>query len=561
MLPAFLQRFSLPRLLHWRRASHGCAPLLVAFLAALFLLSCANLDLWQSAYRALYPEAAVFSLLTLGLSLLLLYTGLIYLLLWPRLGKPLLMLLFFCAAFAAYAMDAYGTVIDANMVGNLLATDWREVYGLLSWQLLEYVFLLGVLPSLFLAWVPLRFPRFRWQLLLKPLVFVLLLLLAAGLLFANYQQMSAVGRNHRELRYLINPWLPLYYSYAYFHEQAQANIPFKVIGKDAHLGAPLARAAKPTLIFLVVGETARAQNFSLDGYARDTNPELAKRDVISFRQVQSCGTETAVSLPCMFSPYARKDYSRSQALHTSNLLDVATQAGVTVLWRDNNSGSKGMADRVEYKDVSRSNDAADCQADREHCYDSVLLYQLPAWLKEQESAKQPKNLLVVLHMYGSHGPAYYKRYPPAFARFQPECKTNALSRCTPAAITNSYDNSILYTDHVLAQMIDFLKQQTSYNTAMLYLSDHGESLGEDGIYLHGMPWHLAPDQQRHIPFIWWMSQGYAKATKLSASCLDARVNEPLSQDDLFSSVLGMFAINTRVYDPALDFLAPCRSGA
>jgi lipid A ethanolaminephosphotransferase len=334
-------------------------------------------------------------------------------------------------------------------------------------------------------------------------------------------------------------------------------MPFEVIGQDASIGAPLAQARKPTLVFLVVGETARAQNFSLDGYGRDTNPELAQRQVLSFRQVQSCGTETAVSLPCMFSPYARKDYSLAKALHTSNLLDVLKRAGVTVLWRDNNSGSKGMADRVAYEDVSASDDPSACAKDREHCYDSVLLYHLPQWLAQQQ-AKPGAELLVVLHMYGSHGPAYYKRYPSAFARFQPECKTNELSRCTREAITNSYDNTILYTDHVLAQMIDFLKQQGSYNTALLYLSDHGESLGENGIYLHGMPWHLAPEQQRHIPFIWWMSQGYAGVTGLSASCLEQRIDEPLSQDYLFSSLLGIFAVRSQVYDAALDFLAPCR---
>ena len=552
--PLFLER-----LFDWRRSGRGVPALLLAALAALFLLAFANLHLWHASWQVLAAQQSGATLLLLAVALWLIFTAILYLLLWPVIGKPLLMLVFVCAALAAYAMDAYGTYIDVNMVGNLMATDWREVYGLLSWELLQYVLLLGVVPSLLLAWLPIRHARWSLQLLFKPLVFVLALLLAGGLLLTDYQQASALGRNHRELRYLINPWMPFYYGYAYFREQAQDEQPFKVIGQDAHLGAPLVDAKKPTLVLLVVGETARAQDFSLDGYGRDTNPELAKRQVFSFRQVQSCGTETAVSLPCMFSPYERKDYSREKALHTSNLLDVLKQAGVTVLWRDNNSGSKGMADRVSYEDVSRSDDPAVCAKDREHCYDGVLLYRLPAWLQQQQAAKPGTNLLVVLHMYGSHGPAYYKRYPAAFARFQPECKTNELSRCAQQDIVNSYDNTILYTDHVLAQMIDFLKQQSGYNTALLYLSDHGESLGEDGLYLHGMPWHLAPEQQRHIPFIWWMSEDYAGHMGLSASCLQRRLDTPLSQDDLFSSVLGMFAVRTQVYDPTLDFLAPCRT--
>jgi lipid A ethanolaminephosphotransferase len=538
----------------WRRSCRPLSPLLLAFFCALVLLLFANMSLWRGSFHAMEQSAGlVTGMLILVLAMLALYTALVYLLLWPGVGKVLLVVMFLSAAVWAYAMDAYGTRIDANMVGNALGTNWRELQGLMSWQLAAYVLLLGVLPSLLIVWAPIRFPRFGKQLLFKPLVFITCLLLAVVLLFANYQQMSAFGRNHRSLRYLINPWLPFYYSYDYFHKQALAAMPFKVIGQDAHMTAPLEGAAKPVLVFLVIGETARAQNFSLDGYDRDTNPELAKRHVISFRHVQSCGTETAVSVPCMFSPYTRKQYSREKALHTSNLLDVLKQAGVTVLWRDNNEGSQGMADRVEYQDVSRSKEPASCPQNHDHCYDTVLLYQLPQWL-----ALQKGSLLVVLHMYGSHGPAYYKRYPKTFARFQPECKTNELNRCDHASLINSYDNTILYTDHVLASMIDFLKQQKNYNTAMLYLSDHGESLGEDGFYLHGMPWHIAPSQQRHIPFIWWMSQDYADEMQLSTTCLAKRVNEPLSQDDLFSSVLGMFAVSTKVYHEKLDFLAPCR---
>lgn len=534
----------------------GVSPFLLALLCALYLLVFANFSLWHSGFQVLGVGASgLRGLLVLAVALLLLYVGIIYLLLWRGLGKVLLVLMFFIAAFAAYSMDAYGTHIDANMVENLLETNGREIQGLLSWQLLAYVLLLGVLPSVLVVRVPIRYPRLWKQLLLKPLVFGACVLLAAGVLYADYQQMSSFGRTHKPLRYLINPWMPLYYSYAYFRQEVQPPMPFKVIGKDARVGVPLAHAAKPTLVFLVVGESARAQDFGLDGYPRDTNPELSKLPVYSFQHVTSCGTETAVSVPCMFSPYPRSHYTREKALHTSDVLDILKRAGVDVLWRDNNSGSKGMADRVAYKDMSRTKDPIDCAKGYDHCYDSVLLHDLPAWIKQQQGKPL---LLVVLHMYGSHGPAYYKRYPAAFRRFKPICKTNEFANCSPQSIVNSYDNTIVYTDHVLATMIGFLKQQTGYNTAMLYLSDHGESLGEDGIYLHGMPRAIAPIEQIHIPFIWWMSKGYADQMRLSAGCLRQRLDKPLSQDYLFSSLLGMFAVKTHVYDRGLDFLAPCR---
>lgn len=537
-------------------STRGMSPLLLAFLCALYLLAFANFSLWQGGVEALSQGAnSIGGLLVLALALLLLYVGIIYLLLWRGIGKLLLIIMFFCAAFAAYSMDAYGTHIDANMVDNLLETNSRELGGLMSWDLLLYVLLLGVLPASLVLFAPLRYPAFWKQLLLKPVVFGLCVLLAAGAIYSDYQQMSSFGRTHRPLRYLINPWMPLYYTYADFRDAIQPVMPFKVIGKGAHIGTALATAAKPTLVFLVVGESARAQEFSLDGYQRDTNPELSKLPLFSFRHVKSCGTETAVSVPCMFSPYPRHDYTKEKALHTSNVLDILKRAGVTLLWRDNNSGSKGMADRIAYQDVSSSKDPTDCAKGHDHCYDSVLLHGLPAWIQQQQGKKL---LLVVLHMYGSHGPAYYKRYPASFRYFKPICKSNEFAKCTPQSIVNSYDNTIVYTDHVLATMIGFLKQQTGYNTAMLYLSDHGESLGEDGIYLHGMPRSIAPIEQIHIPFIWWMSEGYAKVGGVSATCLKQRLDEPLSQDYLFSSLLGMFDVKTQVYDQRLDFLAPCR---
>lgn len=536
----------------------GLPPLLVAFLCALYLLAFANVSLWQGAAQALAAvSGGTFLLCILGVMLALLYTGITYCLLWRGMGKALLMMMFFIAAIGAYAMDAYGTHIGPNMIQNALETNWREMHGLLSWNLLAYLVLIGVIPSVLLLFIKIDYPKFHWQLLLKPLIFSLTFLLALGLLYANFQTLSAFGRNNRPLRYFLNPWMPLYYSYDYYQIANAPPIAFKTLGQHATIGAPVANASQPTLIIMVVGESSRAQEYSLNGYARNTNPQLAQvSNLFSFQKATSCGTDTAVSVPCMFSPYDRSTYSESKALNTSDVLDILAQAGVTVYWRDNNSGSKGMArpqNGVIYEDVSQHTNPAFCPKNRDHCFDGILLAGLQSWLDKQQG-----NILIVLHLYGSHGPGYYKRYPAAFQHFQPICKTNVFGDCSPQSIINSYDNTVLYTDHVLASAIAFLQRQHHYSTGLFYLSDHGESLGEHGIYLHGMPRAIAPSQQTHIPFLWWMSDSYAKKMQLSGSCLKNRLDTPVSQADVFSSLLGMFAAQTKAYDASLDFLAPCR---
>ena len=310
---------------------------------------------------------------------------------------------------------------------------------------------------------------------------------------------------------------------------------------------------KPDLLVVVLGETARSMNFSLNGYPRDTNPELAKRPVVSFRQVESCGTSTAVSVPCMFSLMTRDNYNDDQANYQSNVLDVLQQAGISVLWRDNNSGCKGVCERVPHEDADQFNPGRDCRG--EECFDEQMLTGLEQWLGQQAGSA-----VIVLHQKGSHGPAYYKRVPEPFNHFTPVCDSNQLQSCTQATITNAYDNSIRYTDQLLSRVIDFLQQQDSqFNTAMLYVSDHGESLGENNIYLHGMPWMIAPEEQKRVPLITWLSDDFQQSHQLPTSCLKSRRDTPLSHDYLTHSLLGLMQVSTRVYAPELDMFAPCQN--
>jgi lipid A ethanolaminephosphotransferase len=302
-----------------------------------------------------------------------------------------------------------------------------------------------------------------------------------------------------------------------------------------------------------VGETARAQNFSLYGYPRETNPELARRGVIDFRHATACGTSTEVSLPCMFSVFGRTHYDERKIATHESVLNVLVRTGVGVLWRDNQSGCKGVCDGVPVQQLDRETVPGLCAEGQ--CFDEILLNGMDQVLRDRQG-----NLLVVMHQLGSHGPSYYKRYPPAFKRYQPACESDDLRRCDAQAIVNAYDNTLLYTDFFLGKLIDFLGEaQKTHDTAMLYVSDHGESLGEGGLYLHGVPYAIAPDAQTQVPFVLWMSPAFRADAGLDEACMRSRAAQPVSHDNLFHTLLGVFSVQTSAYDPQLDIFGGCRT--
>ena len=248
-------------------------------------------------------------------------------------------------------------------------------------------------------------------------------------------------------------------------------------------------------MILVVGETTRAQNWGLNPNAPNTTPELKKiADVINYPNVTSCGTATAISVPCMFSNMTRENYNGNLARHQENVMDILQRAGLYTSWRENDGGCKGVCDRIKHINIPDSAQAGQCGSDG--CLDIALLNQL-----EQEIQAMPHDGIIVLHTMGSHGPAYYQRYTPEFRRFTPTCDSNQIQDCSNTELQNTYNNTILYIDHILAQTIALLQRQPDIDSALWYLSDHGESLGEKGIYLHGTPYLIAPSQQTHIPMI------------------------------------------------------------
>ncbi|HEY9067759.1 MAG TPA: phosphoethanolamine--lipid A transferase [Burkholderiaceae bacterium] len=555
------------------RERSGWNPLTLAFLAALWTAALCNGPLWR-ALSAL-PEMASWrgGLFMIGFALMItaLTGALLVLFAWRPVIKAAIAFVLVSAAIGAHFMSTYGVVIDPTMMTNVLQTDPREVRDLLSWRMLAYVGVLAALPIALLWRVPLRSLAFTAQAVRNLAAFIAAWLVLGALVFALFADLSATMRNHRSLRYLINP-LTSYFSLGVVAVESNRKPagPPVAIGRDAKI-APRAAGTLPPLLLLVIGETARADHFALNGYARPTNPELAKLGVVSFTDVTSCGTNTAASLPCMFSHLGKQGYE-SRSGDYENLLDLVQRAGMAVLWVDNQAGCKGLCDRVPHAYASEpvpgaAGGAASsagvppslCSGDGE-CLDEALLVGLDSRLAALPAQASERGVLIVLHQMGSHGPAYAKRSPPERKPFMPECTTNVLQQCDRAALVNAYDNSIAYTDHVLAQAIHWLKQrEPQYAPMLLYVSDHGESLGENNLYLHGLPYAVAPREQTHVPMVAWLPAESRAASGLSLDCLGRARTQALSHDNLFHVTLGVLGIQASEYRSALDAFAPCRA--
>lgn len=532
-------------------------PTSIALVTAAWIGAFSNWPLWQALARLPEMSSARGTLFIAGfmLAVMALTFALLAVFATRFTIKPMAAFFVLAAAFGAHFMGAYGVVIDPTMMTNVLQTNVREARDLLSGRMLLMVMLLAGPPLWWLWWVRIK-PVAGWRQLARNGVAVFVsFALVAAIVFALFADLSATMRNHKQLRYLINP-LNSFFSLGVLAEQGQAKPkgPPQAIGADAAV-LPRAAGAKPPLLLLVVGETARADHFSLNGYGPRTNTELSERQVLSFTEVSSCGTSTAASLPCMFSHLGRKDYNAANR-DFENLLDLLQHAGVAVLWVDNQAGCKGLCDRIP--NASTSDDKALpanlCDAEGE-CFDEALLHGLDRRLAALPAERRAKGTVIVLHQMGSHGPAYYKRSPPGRKRFTPECTTNVLQQCERQSLVNAYDNSIAYTDHVLALAVDWLKARaTDYAPAMLYVSDHGESLGENNLYLHGLPYAVAPREQTHVPMVVWLPPQHPLT-----SCLASQQGKPLSHDNLFHTVLGLAGVRASEYRQALDMTAQCES--
>jgi lipid A ethanolaminephosphotransferase len=543
VLPA-QQRLAMFRVIHSAIPRLQVSATVINLIAAAFLVCCANGPFWTAFTTKIGLATAghMAFLVMAGLSLCMVFNILFSFFSFRPVHKPFLTAVFCTAAIVSYFMGSYGIVVNQHIIIDLLGTDVRKASEELTWPLFRHFLLLGVLPSTLLLVNQVTYRPWRRELLVRSGVILGSAVLLVAMVLADFKEFILFGRSNIELRMYINPTYPIYSLIKTVKKNRQGNRsePLKVVAPDAKRPANTPRTA----VVLVVGESARAEQFSLNGYPRATNPQLSSRDVFSFTDVQSCGTGTAESLPCMFSHLGRSQYSRYEAKRYENLLDILQRTGVQVVWRDNNTGSKGVADRIRYEDLANEGDPALCSSDG--CYDEILLRDLGKMLSSNAG-----EMLIVIHQKGSHGPSYYKRSPKNFKQFLPECSQADVPHCDQQSIINAYDNTIVYTDYVLGKLIDLLKAQ-NYATAMLYISDHGESLGENNIYLHGFPYAIAPRQQTHVPMIFWASSSYLREKAVDQGLLRKYQTDRISHDYLFHSLLGMFSVTTAVYRPELD---------
>ena len=515
-------------------------------IVALYLVVTANIGFFEQVLNV-YPFSK-------NIGFILSITGLLFGLMWLVLqllcyrpiAKPVLIVLLIAAAICGYFTDAYGTIFDTNMLINSMETDRAEAMGLFAPSMVIRLLLLGILPAFIIRKIRLKQSTWQRSILQKTVTLILSIALIAACLLPFGDQYASFFRQHKQVRSYANPITPIYSMVKlgenYVNELRHPDT-FTLHATDAKRVAPASsinKSVKPKLMVFVVGETARADHFGVNGYTRNTTPLLSKQsDLYSFKDAVSCGTSTAYSVPCMFSYANREHYDIDTAKYNENVLDTLSKQGVNVVWRDNNSSSKGVADRVTFEDYKTAETNPNCDVE---CRDIGMLDGFDKLVKSGSSQKEtPKDTLILLHQMGNHGPAYYQRYPKGFEKFNPVCMTNELSKCDAQSVINGYDNAIRYTDYFLDNVINTLKPyEQDYDVVMVYMSDHGESLGENNIYLHGLPYKFAPNAQKQVPTIIWSPD----SNNIDADSLSSMSGQPVSHDFITPTLLSFFGIKT-----------------
>ncbi|MDD5548328.1 MAG: phosphoethanolamine transferase domain-containing protein, partial [Sulfurovaceae bacterium] len=388
------------------------------FITSMFFVFFYNLSFFSNTLKV-YPLAFsnVGFLISLAVTLWAAIVFILELFSYKKTIKPLLIFLLFASSFAAYFMDTYGVIIDDGMLINAVQTNVNESLGLLSFKLILYILFLGVLPSIFIYKVKINYQSVKKELISKMIAIFIALCVIGLSVFAFSGYYASFFREHKPLRQHTNPtfWV---YSVGKLTGSLLKNQNKEVV--KIGLDAKIENNPRKKVVIMVVGEAARWDHFSLNGYSRETNPMLKKEDIVNLPNVYSCGTSTAYSVPCMFSIKTRKEFDIDDAPYQENVLDVLKHTGkVAIIWRDNNSDSKKVADRVIEQDYRTSKNNTICDSE---CRDDGMLVGLDKFIEQNKD----KDILIVLHQMGNHGPEYYKRYTKDFEKFTPTCKTNQL---------------------------------------------------------------------------------------------------------------------------------------
>ncbi|WP_018676062.1 phosphoethanolamine--lipid A transferase EptA [Riemerella columbina] len=434
-----------------------------------------------------------------------------------RVSKVLLSLTFIISALSVYFVNTFGVIIDESMIGNVFNTNYEESSSFFSFKLILYVLFLGILPSIYIFRAKINKPTFKKFAITTSLSVLFMLILA----FANATNWLWIDKNSKQLGGLAMPWSYSVNTALFYIHKSQEN------QEEIPLPDATIKNQEKSVVVLVIGESARKQNFSLYGYEKNTNPLLSKTENLYHFDAESCATYTTAGVKCIL------EHENTGDLYEI-LPNYLNRTGVEVIWRTSNWGEPPV--HIE-KYIKKGDLTKDCEG--EGCeYDEVLL----RGLKEQIEASDKNKILVIIHTSTSHGPAYNQKYPPKFETFQPVCTSVELSNCTQQELINAYDNTIVYTDYILHTLIEDLKQLKDYKSTMLFVSDHGESLGEKNLYMHGLPMSLAPKEQYEIPFIVWVSD---PAQQLKSE-------KTLTQNYVFHSILHFLGIDSPIYKEEMN---------
>ncbi len=438
-----------------------------------------------------------------------------------KVGRVLLAILSVINAVAVYFVFTYHVIIDATAIENVFNTRYSEASGFFSWSLWLFILAAGVLPAVFCLLQPVVIGKAKKMAVYCGASLAVIL----AVLALNVHQTLWISQHDTELGGLLQPWSYLVntcrvISFSHDEQAEEIKLP------DGRI-----TDSEKAVVVLVIGESARKANFQLYGYWRDTNPLLSRQKGLKVYQATSCATYTTAGSKAILEP---KNTDELYEL----LPNYAFRTGADVSWRTSNWGEPP----IHIEEYLTDSELSLRYPDEDHHYDGILFHGL----RERIVSSDKNKVLIVLHTSTSHGPQYADKYPKEFEVYKPVAKNVEEGEKNVAMLVNAYDNTIRYTDYLLSNLIDTLRSMDDWHSAMIFISDHGESLGENKVFMHGLPMKIAPRVQYEIPFLVWTSKDFRRFKP------DSQLPAVLEQHYVFHSVLNLLSIQSPAYDEAFD---------
>ena len=444
-------------------------------------------------------------------------------------GRILLAILSIINATAVYFIFTYSVIIDATTIENVFNTRYSEASGFFSLPLWLFIIAFGLLPAIWCLLQPVDYGKAKKLGVCCGSSLVIILVVAS----MNISQTLWISQHDTELGGLLQPWSYLVntgrvISFSQEEQAEEIKLPDGTIADN-----------EKAVVVLVIGESSRKANFQLYGYQRNTNPLLSKQEGLKVYEATSCATYTTAGTKAILEPQDSGDLYEL-------LPNYAFRTGVDVSWRSSNWGEPPI-----HIDEYLTNEELGEKYPDENIYNDAILLK---GLRERIESSPKNKVLIVLHTSTSHGPKYADKYPKEFEVYKPVAKNVEEGQKSVGLLINAYDNTILYTDFLVDSLINMLRSMTDWNSAMIFISDHGESLGENKMFMHGLPMKLAPKVQYEIPFLVWTSDHFRDYKPISTEkdAPEGQLPAVLDQHYVFHSVLNLLSIQSPAYNKDYD---------